>query len=327
MTALPTIGTSERSLFRRCPQAWWWRYRDGLSLSGDKADALWFGTGIHIALAEWYGQERKRGKHPADTFKRWCGNEIREVRAARDSEFDDVKWEDAAELGEDMLEGYVREYGKDEQWDVIAVEQPFRIKVLRGGKPIAISASTFDGVVRDASDSNRCYLLEHKTASQIQLPYLELDDQAGLYWAVATAVLRAKGILEPDEEISGIIYNFLRKSKTDERERDELGNYLNQDGSISKRQPAAKFVRHYVERLPNEQRTQMERLADEVTWMNAVRNGSMPLIKNTTKECTFCDFFEMCKMHERRGHWEALRESLYVVENPYLRVNQKSAAV
>lgn len=330
MTGLPTLRTSERSAFRRCPQKWWWEYRDGLVPKGEVPDARWFGIGIHLALAEWYGKGKRRGRHPAKVFAEWCGDKIREIRAAmseRDSDwYDEPKYEDAYELGVAMLNHYVETYGKDPEWHVIATEQSFQVKVQRAGKPIAIFASTFDGVIRDESDGE-IYLMEHKTASQIQLPYLELDDQAGVYWAVAQAVLRAKGVLKADESIAGIVYNFLRKSKPDPRPRNATGAYLNMDGSVSKKQPADPFVRHIVERQPQEQKSQMERLSDEVAWMNAVRSGTLPVIKNTTKDCTFCDFFDMCKLHERGGDaWKELKRSLYTQKDPYADRYAKSAS-
>jgi PD-(D/E)XK nuclease superfamily len=318
---LPIITTSERSTFRKCPQKWWWKYRMGLTSTEETADALWFGTGVHIALAKWYLKGRRRGPHPADTFEDWVGAEMREIRAnyaSHDREwFDEPKFEDALDLGTNMLTHYVEHYGRDPQWQIIAIETPFKVQVTRHGDPIALFMSAWDGVLRDLTDG-RIYLLENKTASQIMLAYLELDDQAGSYFAVASAVLRARGILKPNEEIAGIVYNFLRKSKKDERPRNEGGAYLNANGTVSKRQPPERFVRHKVERLASEQRTQMERLADEVAVMNAMRAGTIPVYKNTTRDCTFCEFFIMCQLHEQgNDNWREVAAASYRQRNPY----------
>lgn len=301
---VPVVTTSARSAFRRCPQRWWWQYVEGLQPRGDAPDALWFGIGIHEALAQWYLPGKKRGPHPADTFEDWHGDQERRILAQLpDREYDEgerAKYEDALALGVSMLEDYVETYDRDGQWSIIAVEHPFVIKVMRNGKIIAYFASTWDGVERDEADG-RVYLVEHKTAGQVQLPYLELDDQAGIYWAIATAVLRARGVLGPKESIRGIKYNFLRKSLRDERPQNEFGEYLNKNGTVSLKQPPPRYVRHLVERSPSERRTQMQRLSDEVAWMMAMINGTMPVIKYTTKECTYCPFFTMCKLHERGG--------------------------
>jgi hypothetical protein len=329
MTDLPVITTSERSTFKRCPQKWWWKYRDGYVPKGDTVDALWFGIGVHIALAEWYHKGYRRGQHPAKTFAEWAGEEGREIRAQHAEHetewYDEPKWLDAVELGTDMLEGYVDKYGKDRDWQVIAIEQQFKVRVIRQNEAIAWFMSTFDGVFRSKYDG-RVYLMEHKTASHIDLAYLELDDQAGAYWAVATAVLRGMKVLRPDETIAGIEYNFLRKAQHDPREQNEDGLYLNQNGEVSKRQSPARFVRETVERRPSEMQNQMNRLADEVTMMNMIRAGQVPLLKHTQKDCArFCEFFDMCRLHEHgTNNWLELAKALYNQFNPYERY-QKSA--
>lgn len=329
MTNLPTVRTSERYAFRRCPRKWWWSYREGLTPKYAGADALWFGIGVHIALAEWYQKGKKRGPHPADTFAAWAGDEQRYIAAAySDHERGDderAKYEDALELGPAMLEAYVDHYGKDSQWNIIATEQPFSVQVTRAGKPIAIFASTWDGVLRDEEDG-QIYLLEHKTASAIRTAYLELDDQAGAYWAVAGPILRSRGILKADERIAGIYYNFLRKARPDDRPENALGQKLNQNGDVSKRQPPPAFVREVIERAPREQHTQMKRLADEITLMNGMRTGELPILKNTTKDCTFCEFFIPCRLHERGGNaYKEVLKADFIQRDPY-EDNRKSAA-
>jgi hypothetical protein len=292
----------------------------GLVPKGESPDALWFGIGVHLALAKWYGKGKKRGPHPAKTFASWAAAEERELRASQPDDagewYDEPKYVDACELGVAMLEGYVDRYGKDSSWYVIETEQPFRVNVTHNGLLVAIFASTFDGVFRD-EDDGEIYLMEHKTAAQISTAYLDLDDQGGSYWAVASAILRAKGILKKGEKIAGIVYNFLRKSMPDDRPVNEDGLRLNNDGQVSKRQPPAKFHRETIERTPAEQKAQMLRMADEVVLMNAVRDGIVPLVKNTTRDCTFCEFFTMCTLHERGGEWQTVMRSEYDVRNPY----------
>jgi Zierdtviridae exonuclease len=327
MTELPILHTSERSSFRRCPWQWKQRYIEGLVPALKQSDARWFGIGIHLALAEWYKKGKRRGPHPADTFHDWYDEEIAGFKIKLDDEFDTAVWEDAYTLGIAMLEGYVSHYGKDSQWQVIVPERPISVKVTRAGEPIALFRSRWDGVVRDL-DTGRIYLLEHKTASQIQLPYLEIDDQAGIYWAVAGPVLRADRTLGMGEEIAGIIYNFLRKAMPDERPQNELGQYLNKDGSVSKQQGSPRFVRHLVERSPKEQHTQMNRLADEVAVMNGMRSGAIPIWKTTTKDCTFCDFFDVCRLDERgnKRAFNVLVNSTFDRTDPYAD-DRKSATV
>jgi hypothetical protein len=314
---LPILRTSERAAFKRCVFRWWLEYRNGYRQRSPQVDALWFGIGIHEALAQWYGKGSKRGEHPADFWERWVGDEIAFARTYLDDTFDEPVWVDALELGIAMLEQYIDFYGNDDQWNVIAIEQQFRVRVTRKGKPIAYFASRWDGVVRDLDDG-KIYLLEHKTAAQIVTAYLELDDQAGSYWAVASQLLRANGILKQNEKISGIIYNFLRKAKPDERPYNDDGLYLNKDGSVSKKQPPQAFVRTVIERSPREQNTQLARIADEVAVMNAVRERVIPITKTATKDCPRCPFWVPCTLHERGSEaYETVLKNNFSQGDPY----------
>jgi hypothetical protein len=314
---LPTLRTSERAAFKRCAFRWWLEYRHGYRQRSPQADALWFGIGVHEALAQWYLKGKRRGPHPADTFETWAGEEINFARTYLDETFDEPVWTDATELGIAMLEQYVDYYGQDEQWDIIAIEQPFRVRITRKGKPVAYFASRWDGVFRNLEDGN-IYLLENKTAAQIVTAYLELDDQGGSYWAVASQLLRANGVLKPTEHIEGIIYNFLRKSFPDERPVNDDGQFLNKDGRVSKRQPPQPFVRTMMERSPKEQRTQLERISDEVAVMNAVRAGIIPVTKTATKDCPRCPFWIPCTLHERGSDaYQTVLRNNYTQSDPY----------
>lgn len=355
--SLPVLRTSERSTAKRCMWRWWQEYRMGYRPKEGQADALWLGIGLHEALAVYYQRGRRRGRHPAATFRDWAGEETAYARTYLDDTFDAPVWEDATELGIAMLEGYVEHWGKDSQWEIIAPEYPFKVKIHRDGVPIAIFSSRWDGVLRDLNDG-RVYLLESKSAAQIITGYLEVDDQGGSYWAVASQVLRAKGVLKPGEDIAGIIYNFLRKAMPDERPVNEQGLYLNKptktdyitaltgvdgwaeadlrkmkvddldsiaaanfirvDGEVSRSQPPPRYIREVIERTPAEQRTQLERIADDVAVMNAAREGIIPITKTPTKDCPRCPFFTPCVLHERgKASYKTILKNNYVQIDPY----------
>jgi hypothetical protein len=315
---LPVIRTSERAAAKRCVWRWWQEYRMGWQPKAKQADALWFGIGIHEALAKWYLKGKRRGPHPADTFDAWCGDEIAYARSYLDDNFEEPVWYEAKDLGVAMLEGYVDHWGKDSQWSIIATEQPFAVTITSHGRPVAVFRSRWDGVLRDLR-TGKVYLLETKTAQAVDTAYLELDDQAGSYWAVATLLLRKAGILKPGEEIEGIQYNFLRKKMPDERPRNKQGLYLNKDNTVSKVQPAPLFVRpEPILRSAKECATQLQRIADEVEVMNAYRRGDLPLIKTPTKDCPRCPLWGPCQLHERGSDsYLTVLESNYIQVDPY----------
>jgi hypothetical protein len=114
------------------------------------------------------------------------------------------------------------------------------------------------------------------------------------------------------------MYNFLRKSAPDQRPRNAGGAYLNQDGTVSKRQPPKAFHREPIDRSPREVNQQFRRLTDEVVIMNYMRDGKLPVTKNITDMCPYCPFFTMCTLHEKGGNaWKSFRDKEYIVKDPY----------
>lgn len=226
---VPIVTSSERRAFKRCPQRWWWEYREGLR-STEVHRAYWFGIGIHMALAHYYGNVGyKRNMDFIDVWEDYADNDeiSRVLKAAPDGFSEDESWVDAKVLGTTMLRGYHDLYQGDPDWDVVYVEKPFEIGIPdprgpEGLEDVVVFNSTFDGVYR--SKSRKVFrLMEHKTAKAIQTGHLPLDDQGGSYWAVASIVLRHEGILTAKQSIDGIEYNFLRKGLPDARPKDRDG--------------------------------------------------------------------------------------------------------
>lgn len=276
----------------------------GLRSKGRPASALWFGTGVHLALADWYDEGFSRGPLPADTFGEWADGEIEEIEVYQEYREDDKdivvrEYADFKALGVSLLERYVEAYGEDPDLETLAIEQPFQVEIVdTKGKVIAIFSGTFDGVTLDHRDG-RIYLWEHKTANRIATAYLSMDDQAGGYYAVADTVLRHQGILGKNEHIDGVLYNFLRKAAEDDRPMNKEGLYLNKDGSVSKQQPGPVFHREPISRNRREVQQQFRRMRDEVTIMNKMRTGELPVIKNTAWDCPRCPFYNMCVLDEK----------------------------
>jgi hypothetical protein len=316
------LRTSERTAARRCYQMWDWGTNEGWEPKSFGLGARWFGIGVHVGLAEWYKPGKKRGTHPVKTWLEYCKDEFSYMRVGEwgSPEEEMVKVQD---LGEAMLTGYVEHYGRDNKWDVIQPERTGQVRIphpLIPGAFIVTYCFTFDLVYRDLHDG-KIKLGEHKTAAAIQTKHLTLDDQAGSYIPMAEAILRADGTLSPKERIEIITYNFLRKGvPTDTRPRNKAGLFLNQDGTVSKRQntQAPLFLRHEVERTRQERKNQIKRIQDEALHMEAIRAGTLPVTKNTTRDCSFCDFFEVCELHEAGGDWEGLMTATMRKRDPYM---------
>lgn len=235
------IRNSERGTLDRCPQQWWWAWREGLRPK-ETAKPLWFGTAIHAALADYYRPGKKRSKDFIDKFRESADMEAEYIRTNVGS-VDDEEWVDARTLGETMLTEYVKHYQGDKHWDVIATEQSFELaipytwdartywlrkRMQQRGWDVEhfILNGTFDGVYRDKKDG-RIKLMEHKTAGSISIRHLPMDNQAGTYHAVAQSVGRHQGWLGKQELIKEITYNFLRKALPSDKPRDAQGYVTN----------------------------------------------------------------------------------------------------
>lgn len=345
------IRTSERGALKHCQQKWYWSQVDGLRPLRS-ANPLWFGSAIHEALAQWYKPGSTRGQHPAEFFEAYLGDEDRQMRVSNDEE--EAEYISAKELGVEMLRNYVDTYGIDENWDVIATEEKFRVwfKHPETGKRWFQYVMTWDGIYRDRR-TGEIWLMEHKTAAALGQLFLMLDDQAGSYWALATPLLRKRGILGPKEELAGIMYNFLRKQKKDTRPVNAEGLACNNPqkkhylealdhlphvrqamkleelaaiaeehsitvlGEVSKVQPTALFERVPVYRTRQQREIMVERIRQEAFYVEGLRNGTLPVTKNPGRECGWCPFSRMCILHEAGEDWESFRDTEFKVEDPY----------
>lgn len=367
-TATPMVRASERRTYLQCQWKWWQSYREGLVRRNQPLGPLWFGTGVHIALADWYcGPGLKRGREPAETWQEYAAGALAFVKTTDPEEQTVAKYEDAGSLGVAMLEGYRRLYGTDDHIHVIAPERTGYLDipwpkqefwdVAEGTPGMARQVWTWDLVGRDLR-SGRVKVWEHKTAASITTRHLSLDDQAGTYWAMANTTLQREGILRKGEWVDGIEYNFLRKALPDDRPRDAEGYHTNKPvkadyvealgdvvaahsaptlaklklesleeiargyglmvlGSRSKIQPPPLFLRHQVWRTRPERKNQMLRLQSTILQMELHRDGTLPVIKNPTRECSWCQFFDICELDERGGDWHSLRDIAFVRQDPY----------
>lgn len=318
---VPRLRTSERTAFKRCPARWKWAYVDGLKLRNERPGALWFGTGIHLALQERYKYRgTRRGKNILKVWRDYVGDEQAVIYDENFAE-DPTAYYDARELGEAMLGAYLDRYGTDEKWFVVATEEAFEIPIPHPKdktRPIVDYLSAFDLVALNQETDDSLWLWDHKTAKTISTKHLSLDDQAGSYWALATDMLAHKKLIQPGQKLDGILYNFLRKAKPDSRPTNSDGLALNKDGTVSKRQPTPNFLREEVWRTRAERRKQILKIQNEALWMEKIRSGELPLLKNPTKDCSWdCPFFQMCELHESGGEWKEFRDLAYIRSDPY----------
>lgn len=342
---LPLVRNSERASFKTCQAQWNWRWNMGLVPAMPRQDARWFGSAWHIVMAEYY--------LPKDSTSGFGRTNVEELHSIWDQQMKGIyttiavgpyfgedserEWVDACALGHLMIDGYVEYWKGDPGWEILMPEQRFRARVpfnmrqakrpatywqmigLDGRGYVAEIVGTFDMPIRDHSDNGRIKIVDHKTAAQYDpvLSYLVKDDQAGTYIAVGTQALREAELIGKDEAITGMIFNFARKAKPDERAKDEQGRYLNQNGTVSKRQPLPLFYRESVERNKANRLRQMARIADDAEQIQLIREGQMGITKNPGRQCSWCDYRDLCDIDENGGDTEQFIKDVFKYDDPY----------
>lgn len=332
---LPMLRTSERTTLKKCEWLWDRTYNDRLKPHTD-APALRFGSLVHRALAAWYVPGVKRGTHPAVAFEAAYEDDMKEnqeIFGMRVGEGDDERWENAHELGIAMMNNYVDEYGNDDRWEVLATEMPFRVLVTHEVRkaewphskvePWFYYTGVIDGLWRDRRDK-KIWIPDHKTTGGIgdkNWSHLVLDDQAGAYWSYGVDFLREKKILGPKQRLAGMMYNIMRKAMPDERASkliDGKRMYLNQDGTVSKKQPSPYFKRMPIFRDEHDREEVKYRAQVDYARIELFRRGQLPLTKNPGMfTCPMCPMRDACELHETGNDYLAFLEQTTKQWDPY----------
>ena len=328
---IPIITTSERRDLKRCVYRWWWRYREGLTpkVLNQK---LWFGIGIHEALAVYFAKGTRRLPSKAlDVWHAYCDtDELSETVRMRGELEDDEAYALVRDLGAEMLRGHHEHWGGSRDLDIIFTEKEFSFPIpsLYEGEGVAGRfCSTFDGVARWRKNG-MILLLEHKTAASISTRHLDDDEQTTGYWMVADYILHDLGVLGKNESINGVLFNFLAKRLPTTKQVNADGLVLNKDGSISKQQPPPRFERPKpVLRTRGERQTSIEAIASELEHVRAFKAGELPLTKNHTMDCFWdCPFHDLCALHDQQAPgWEEFRDAMFTVQDPYRLAYRKAA--
>lgn len=316
------VRNSERSQWNKCRWAWMLNYHF-LYTPRSRKHYFEFGDLIHRALADYYIPEtrrkRKRGPHPARTFLK-----LYDVLEAKGKDFgfkidgNEEEWVSARELGEEMLVNYIDFYGKDEAIVVIYPEMPFTVDIHHptSGRFVGRHSGVGDAFIFH-EDQGKFGLFEHKTARSIDTSHLFIDEQASTYWTLLPIWLQEQEILEGPDSLGFMLYNYLRKGKRDVREQNALGQYLNLDGTVSKKQPPKLFHREIVRRGKHDRAQTHGRIIEQMDEIFKAHNGRMKIYKQPSKDCSFCQFKDVCELHEIGSDWEELLDLAYQQWDPY----------
>lgn len=206
---IAVIRTSDRILFKRCRRRWGWQsHLRGNLGSREGQSPLWLGSGFHFALEDFHSSNVYG--HPAKALAAY-------VDATRRT--DEVglpgTWREDALLGMGMLHYYADSWlsNRDSLETYIfngvpQVEVNFRVELPINGRLLrhfgydgAVYSGTLDRVIIDGYGN--LWIVEYKTAKQIQTLHLANDSQVSSYcWA---------GQHLYDRPVIGVIYQQHRK--------------------------------------------------------------------------------------------------------------------
>jgi hypothetical protein len=271
------------ALFRNCRKAVDWRYRQQL-VPLERDHNLHFGSLIHECLELWHGSHDLA--RVLDLIDRLCASRAQDEGQKRD-------WHNATA----MMTGYAARY-PDEEFEVVALEKHFEGPIVNPDSGAASRsfalAGKVDGIVRIG---NEYFVLEHKTASQLDADYLErlwADFQITIY---AYYVEQTLGI-----PITGILYNVLVKARLQQSKGETEEEYESRRAELLAKSKTGKTTAK--RKLPESDEGFQQRLAEKY---------ADPLM------------FHREMLYLSRDRFEILRAELWELTQAYLEARRRGA--
>lgn len=278
------ISFSELDSFKQCPHKHLLSYVERWTKDRDETTAAGRGTLWHKMLDAHY-TSLKTGE---GTPVQMVDEQLFMFRKAG-------KDEEVLELLKWMYDGYIEQWGLDEDWEILRIEYKavVPLKYANGRMSRFDLKMVIDLVVRDRK-TGKVWLIDHK--SHAALPKdkdLELDDQFGLYtW----------GLRELGHKVFGCVYNTARTKmnlgdkpsvREEWRRKKAAGE---KPGAEPKAQPLdARFDRYLMTRTPREVETLSLEALDTARTMYSRENRHER--HTNTDTCKWrCDYTEACLM-------------------------------
>lgn len=333
------IHTSSRNAFRRCRRKWLLGTLLNLTSLGDTNFHLWFGTGFHFALEDYYGY--RRFKEPIDAFKAYYKSFMREQLPP--------EAEESIELAEGMLDHYLNywipqrgnEYRTFHVDGEPQVEVDFTFTLPKLSEKLGVEVKykgTFDRVVLDSD--NNIWIQDYKTATNIDTDKLETDPQISTYkWAAESWY---------GQPVEGVLYTQFKKKYPEAPRVLKSGNlsvdkrqnttYALYKKELMLRYPEGNYPKKYIDMLSalaeretpegddyirqdtvyrneNQGISEYKQMCQEIEDMYLAITDDR-LYKNATRNCSWdCDFKTVCIAMDDGGDYQHLIDTMYEVQS------------
>lgn len=351
-----TIRTSERTSFKKCRQAWQWAYVDHLRTKKVRS-ALAFGSLIHAGLEHYYIPGIKRGPSPVDNVIRIYGEYLDDggqeffvgeipaldlavemmknylLEYGKDERYKVIMSEATFQV--DVFDPRTGKYlftyvgtcdgiWYDRQFKkLVILETKTGAGLTPFGAPEALDeqSGSYFTFVPDWARANG-YLRENEEIDHLLFNRMRkamgdhrpVDEEGNpLNKPKKDAILDACDALGLEYKKSMKVADLtalLKGAGQSDRDIELLGE-------ISETERAPLFLRTPVYRGPGDRASIYNRVLNEAREMKMVRNGRLAVYKNPDSHCGYCEFREMCEVHETGSDWEAMRDNQYTVWDPY----------
>ena len=337
------IRTSDRGQFKSCRRRWALQSHMRRNLEPKQAASpLWFGTGIHYALEEYFNPHSELPtKRSSEIFRLY----VLATQMQGRQQLPDT-WEEEQEMGVAMLD-YFEDcwlqtrnplktfvFNGVPQLEInFQIDIPFDVKAHFPDSPYdrAIYSGTIDRVTID--EEGRIWLVDYKTAKSPKTSHFANDPQVTAYcWAASE--------MYPDHEIAGMIYwQFAKvapkppeplksgKISTAANQKTTRPLYrqalINAYGSVDK---APKANIDFLNNLAIQESTERDAFirrdkifknphslqaegAKILMEMQDMLNPNLPLYPNANFMCPhMCSFYEICVSMDDGTDWESQLE-------------------
>jgi hypothetical protein len=319
---MPRIHVTDRTTFKRCRRKYDYQVREKLELKDSTYGALWFGSGIHEALATYYTHRQQTGEFSKQAlFVGWAGYLAdKEKTVQLETPEQHEKFDNMLALADGMIESYY-EYSvaRDKDWQILAVEEEFQYKIP--GTRCTLVA-TIDLLVKAG---NRIWIVDHKTRTNFSpMEHLELDDQMTAY----IFAVRNAGI-----NVAGAIYNEIKKkvpsdppvlkdgrlsqNKMIDTTRDIYYKkiiQLGQDPADYADMLQALGSKEFIHReVVTRSRASLETFGDNIVHeVREMMSKNTPCYPYPTPDCLWdCSYRMLCRTENDKGDVDLLRNTLY----------------
>lgn len=304
------IHLTDRRLFKQCRRKYKYDKLDRLELSSiHEGNAnLWFGTGIHYALEYFY-----TNRNPWKGWEDFCSN-----YAEVDENLD--------KLARNIIDRYFKKYAQtDLKWKILGVEQELSFDIVLPSGVIVRLVMRMDLMIEN--EMGEVYIVDHKTFTQEpDTRALLVDDQmTGYFW----------GAVQKGYNITGVIYNAIRKKIPTVPKLLKTGEYLSKDKSIDTLHDTylEEILKHnfdpddYLDILQHLEQKGDTFLIREKLYRNEfhlqdfednlvaeleeIVSPKTVMYPNFTRDCGWCEFSTLCKAQSRGEDTDRIIRLMY----------------